>query len=135
MALFFISTSCNTCSGPLVQFDLDVLHHRLVLEVRAGMEYPAFVFQIVYPVAFQLELFQYRRFLETAAAPLAGAHEKVQPLLEVADVVGGGFEFRAHRDRFLGTHLRAAPTVGAAAAEILQDSDLLANVEHENLPR
>jgi hypothetical protein len=61
-----------------IQFKLDVRHRRFLVEVRPGAEDPAFGGEVIGAIALELELFERGRFLETAAASLAGAHE---PLL------------------------------------------------------
>ena len=97
-----------------------------------GAEHPPLVRQVVEAVALHLQLLQRRRLLEAPPAALAGAHEQLQALLDVADAVGGGLEFTAHRDGLLGADIGATPAIGAAPAEVLEDADLLADVEHQD---
>src|SRR5208283_687006 len=101
----------------------------------AGAEDPPFVVQIVKAVALELQLFQRRSFLETTPAPLAGAHEQIQPLLNIADFVGGRLVLMAHGDGFLRANIRAASAIGATPPKILQDANLLADIKNEDFAR
>jgi hypothetical protein len=68
-------------------------------------------------------------------AALASTHEQIQPLPEVADAVGASLKLMAHGDGLLRAHIGAAPAVGAAATEVLQDADFLADIHHQDRAR
>ena len=96
---------------------------------------PTLVRNIVGAVSLHFQFFQCGCAFEAASATLASAHEKIELLAEIRNLIGRVLELQAHGDGFLGTDIGATPAVGAPAAEILQDADLLADVKHENFTR
>src|SRR6185437_6391644 len=98
-------------------------------------KYPALVLQVIEAIARHLQLFQRGFIFEAAPAALARAHEHFQALLRVADVIGAGFELLAHGDGFFRANFGTPAAVSAPAAHILQNTQLLTDVEHQNAAR